>query len=136
MSLRGLVDTIILADAGLTALIPAERWREAHNGQDDTPPRPFAEYRWGLTSQSVSPRNPVRSAALEIYVHDDQGSYDSKINPVIARLRAVLEAATGSVGIDSSLTAAEWQEDGPDAYDDGHRTAVRYTRYRVIGTGL
>jgi hypothetical protein len=135
MTMRGLIDSIITSDSTLTTLVPADRWREAWV-DDSTPIRPFVEYRWGLTSPSVHSQNAVRSAPLDLYVHDDQGSFDSKINPVISRLRIVLEVAAGMVGFGASLVAAEWSEDGPDAYDDGHRTAVRYTRYRIVGTGL
>jgi hypothetical protein len=135
VTIRGLVDDIILADSTLTDLVPAERWREAWM-DDTTPARPFVEYRWGLTLPSVHHANLVRSAPLDLYVHDDQGSFDSKINPVITRLRDVLEAAAGTVAEGASLICAEWQEDGPDGYDDGHRTAVRYTRYRIVGTGF
>lgn len=135
MTMRGLIDGVILGDVALLALVPADRWREAWS-DDTTPLRPFVEYRWGLTAPSVHPMHLVRSAPLDLYVHDDAGSFDRKINPVIARLRVVLDAAAGVVNAGASLVAAEWQEDGPDAYDDGHRTAVRYTRYRIVGTGL
>lgn len=135
MTLRGLVDSILTTDAALVAIVPADRWREAW-ADDSTPVRPFVEYRWGLTAPSVHRAASIRSAPLDLYVHDDNGSFDSRINPVISRLRIVLEAAAGRVGFGASLVAAEWSEDGPDAYDDGHRTAVRYTRYRIVGTGL
>lgn len=135
MTMRELIDGVISADLELMALIPVTSWREALS-DDSTPARPFVEYRWGLVSRSVTPSNPVRSAILDLYVHDNPGSFDSRINPVIVRLRPVLEAAAGTVAEGASLVCAEWQEDGPDAYDDGHRTAVRYTRYRIVGTGL
>lgn len=137
MTMRGLIDSIILSDEQLMALIPEERWREA-NSTDDAPERPFAEYRWGITSSSVLPRHPVRSAVLQVYVHDDQGSFDARINPIIVRLKAVLALAAGinSPTLGASIIACDWMEDGPDTYDDGYRTAVRYTQFRVVGTGL
>lgn len=133
--MRGLIDSIVLSDGELTALVPADRWREA-GANADTPARPFAEYRWGLSQPGVTSRSQVRSQILDVYVHDEEGSYDAVINPAISRLRTVLDAATGSVGFGASLAGAVWQEDSPDIYDDGHRTAVRYSRYRIIGTGI
>lgn len=135
MTMRGLVDSLILADSALTDLVPQERWREG-SSDNETPLTPFVEYRWGPTTPSVTPRSPVRSCTLTIYVHDKIGSYDRVINPIVDRLKTTLGDAGAVVAEGASLVAADWQDDGEDGYDDGHRTIVRTTRYRIVGTGL
>lgn len=135
MTMRALIDSIILSDEVLTSHIPASRWGEA-GSFNETPKRPFAEYRWSVTNPGPHTRSQVASANLSVYVHDDPGNNSEHIIPVLARLRRTLEEAVTAVGFDASLVGADWQFDGPDAYDDGHRTAVRYGTYRIVGTGL
>lgn len=137
MSIRTLVDTAVVASVPLMAVAGPERWFEAGGVGGETPPFPFAEYRWGVETPAfkMDGTGPV-TMMLDVYFHDEPGNYSANILPMVREFKRTILSAVGTQLDGTDLIGVSWEYDGPDSYDDGHRSAVRYSRYRLAGTGF
>lgn len=128
--MRVVVRNLILEDPALVAEIPADRWFGS-GSVPDTPPRPFAEIRFGGTFPGMA---HITRRRLEVWIHDDEGDY-GRIDKIIGLLKKVLDGAEHVQGEDSELIRASWVGDSTDLYDDGYRTNTKSTGFDVVGTG-
>lgn len=99
---------------------------------DNRPPTPFAEVRWGLRQPGMG---QMKRTTVEIFVHDEPGSY-KRINRILAWLEARLDGkehlADGEGGW---LNSVKWTGTSGDLYDTGFRTNMKSITFEVIGTG-
>lgn len=129
--MRALIRSTITGDATITGLGVVAAAVLA--GDVDTPGlRPWINLRWSITREGLA---QVTRRDLVIWVHDKPGDYDTKIDPIIRRLRIILPALEGVPHPYGHLTAVEWVGDSEDLVDDGHGTITRTTSYSIVGTG-
>lgn len=129
--MRALIRSTITGDATLVGLGVVAAG--VLSGDVDTPEsRPFLNLRWSTTRPGL---DVVTRRDLVIWVHDQPSDYESKIDPIIRRLRTLLPSLAGVVHPYGHLTAVEWTGDSEDLTDDGHGTITRTTSYSIVGTG-
>lgn len=129
--MRALVRSAIIADATLIGLgvVPSG----VLAGDVDTPQaRPFLNLRWGVTTPGLS---VVNSRSLVIWVHDRPGDFTVRIDPIILRLRSVLDSLVGVSNGLGHVVAVEWTGDSEDLVDDGHGTITRTASFNLVGSG-
>lgn len=124
--MRKTIRDLIIADEVLTSMIPAERWNGSRS-MTDTPPRPFAEIRFGGGQRGMA---HIERRRLELWIHDDEGSY-TLIDDVIVELKRVLDG----VEHQGNLMSCKWVSDSTDLYDGGHHTNTKSSGFECIGTG-
>lgn len=128
--MRTIVRTAITGDAALQALGVTPEATLA--GDVDTPQgRPFLNLKWGSNLPSFKEQVTVQTT-LTIWVHDEPADY-ARIDRILARLHVLLPSLAGVVSGDSEVQVIEWQQDGPDLQDDGHRTIVKVATFLVVG---
>lgn len=128
--MRAIVRNAIITDATLLALgvTPAATLA----GNVDTPTgRPFLNLKWGSNLPSFKEQVTVQTT-LAIWVHDEPADYE-RIDKILARLHTLLPSLVGVVSGTSEVQVIEWQNDGPDLQDDGHRTIVKVATFLVVG---
>jgi hypothetical protein len=135
MSIRSLVRNLLIADTDLLALIPADRWIQATAADDSPPARPFAVLRFAGTFPMQ-----VRAAsqcALEIWIHDNAGSYD-RIDEIVKKVKATMASSDQATedSYNTDLIHAEWSGDSVDLFDDGYRTNTKSTSFNLTGMGF
>lgn len=109
--------------------LPAERWYGS-GAVVDTPPRPFAEIRFGGRFPGVA---AVRRRRLEVWIHDDEGSYD-RIEEWIQFVKGVLDGAAHLTdGSGNEVILCSWVNDSTDLYDGGYRTNCLMSAFDVVG---
>ncbi len=133
-TLRGL----LVADVGLTALIPPERWFQ-QGAVVDVPPMPFAIIRW------ISPvRGDARGTfahQLQIEVHDDRGNY-ARIDRILGGpyktggVYPILAGIADVSGVDGRIIQADYLGDSGDDQDGDYRSNMKQSRWQVIGRSL
>lgn len=129
--MRSLIRSTILADASLVSLGVVSAGVLA--GDVDTPQsRPFLNLRWSGTTPGL---DTVVKRDLVIWVHDQPGDYEAKVDPIIRRLRTLLPSLAGVVHPYGYLTVVEWNGDSEDLVDDGHGTIARTTTFTIVGSG-
>lgn len=129
--MRALVRSAITSDATLIGLGVVASG--VLSGDVDTPSeRPFLNLRWGGVDPGLS---TVNRGTLTIWVHDNKGDYETRINPILLRLRELLLSLVGVQHTTGWLTAVEWNGDSEDFVDDGHGTITRNVSFTLIGSG-
>lgn len=136
--MRKTIRNLLLADSGLTAIVPAERWYSP-GGVVDKPLRPFVVLRWLA---------PVPSSAIGRYlnqlrvdVHDDRGSY-SRIEALLGNQYAgggiynVLSEISDQVGVDGRVTQCDYLNHSGDQEDETYGTNYKFSSWQVIGVNL
>lgn len=109
--------------------IPAERWHGS-GSIVDTPPRPFAELRFGGRYPGMG---QVRRRRLEVWIHDDEGDYD-RIEKELKFVKGLLDGAHHiQDGAGNEIVACTWVNDSTDLYDDGYRTNCMMSNYDLVG---
>lgn len=129
--MRVIVRNAIINDATLVSLGVTPEATLA--GDVDTPAgRPFLNLKWGAESPSFRNHLTVQTT-LVVWVHHTPWDYDP-INKILSRLRILLPSIEGVTMPDGSeVQVINWQGNGPDLQDDGHRTIVKVGNYQVIG---
>lgn len=96
----------------------------------DTPEiRPFVVIRWEERTRAFGDRGFDQ---VTVWVHDTPGDY-TRIDRMLARIKAVLDAATHVPGSDDRiLTQVDWTGDSGDLYDDGWSTITKNAGFRVV----
>lgn len=131
MSVRVTTHQLLVAQPALTALVPTERWFR-RGGTIDTPALPYVVLAW-LGSVTVGGRNSPE--LLDVYVHDERGSY-GKIDQVLKAVKPVLLAAeqyAGPSGTSTRLVQATYLGRSADLFDPDNGTAFQYSSWRIIG---
>lgn len=129
--MRALIRSTITGDGTLAALGVVAAG--VLSGDVDTPAqRPFLNLRWGGIEPGLS---TVNRGTLTIWVHDDPGDYEFRINPILLRLRDLLLSLVGVQHGTGWLTVVEWNGDSEDLVDDGHGTITRNVSFTLIGSG-
>jgi hypothetical protein len=99
-------------------------------GMPDTSP-PFIVVRALPFLPALSPSR-VQTMPYLIWVHDQQGSFEAIIGPVLSRLRAVLPTDLPIKTVDGAVIMnCVWEADSADLFDQGFETATRYGQYRL-----
>ncbi len=102
---------------------------------DEAPPRPFGTYRLRITERGVTAQSKVRPVGLEIWVHDDPGSY-LRIDGILNKLEAVFDVVVNASAAEGeNIAQTRWEERSPDLNDDGLRTITKMVSYTLIGKG-
>lgn len=123
----------ILNDPTLTALVPGG-WHQ-QGSLDAAPDRVFGTYRLRGSVQSVTSRSLSREVGLEVWVHDDPGSY-LRIDNILKELERILKAVVhASAAEGESISQTKFESRSPDLNDDGLRTICKMTSFTLIGKG-
>ena len=129
--MRALIRSAILGDPTLAGLGVVSAGVLA--GDVDTPQvKPWLNLRWSITSPGLA---HVTRRGLVIWVHDQPGDYEARIDPIIRQLKVVLTALEGVAHPYGYLTTVEWTGDSEDLVDDGHGTITRTTSFSLVGSG-
>ena len=100
----------------------------------DTPQtRPFLQIRWGRTEIGLK-TTAVSRRTITIWAHDLPGDY-TKIDQILARVKALLPGLEGQNNGLGYLLSAEWTGDSEDRADDGHGTITRNASFTLVGSG-
>ena len=100
----------------------------------DTPQtRPFLQIRWGRTEIGLK-TTAVSRRTITIWAHDLPGDY-TKIDQILARVKALLPGLEGQNNGLGYLLSAEWTGDSEDLADDGHGTITRNASFTLVGSG-
>lgn len=123
-----------LLSGSLLGYVPEDRWYQ-HGTIDETPAKPFAVYRLSGTFPGVTARSKVRPVRLEVWIHDEPGSYipiDSALDDVEGLLEAVVHVSAAE---NESISQVQWESRSPDLTDDGFRTICKMSAFTLIGKG-
>jgi hypothetical protein len=127
--MRALVRSLIIGDAGCTALIPPEGW-VGSRGATDLPPRPVAVLRFGGTFGGIG---KVTRRRLEVWVHRDDADYDA-IEDVLKAVKKVLDGAEHQKDLaGNEMISCAWINDSTDLFDEGFRTNCMMSAYDIVG---
>jgi hypothetical protein len=127
MTARASVQSLLEGDATLQGL--GFFSVEAANSVDTPPDNRFLIVKWLNKSIAFGSEG---STILQIWAHDVDKDY-TQIGKALKRIREILLGAVHVVGEDGwSLTVAEDAGEGPDLYDDGYGTCVRYAEFSVV----
>lgn len=115
-------------------VVPAERWYQM-GAVDNQPIKPFGVYRLSGTLPGVTSRSKSRPARLEVWVHDDPGSY-TQIDGALSRIEDLLDAVVHvSSAPGESISQITYGSRSPDLNDDGFGSICRMSSFTLIGKG-
>lgn len=133
--MRKIVYNALTGSAGLTAIVPAERWYAA-GAVIDKPVLPFVVLRWLA---------PVPSSAigkflnqLRVDVHDERGSY-STIDALLGNpysgggIYDVLSGILDLAGPDGRITQCDYLNHSGDQESEEYGTNYKFSSWQVIG---
>lgn len=130
--MRKTIYSILTTDMS-TEMVPGG-WHQ-HGSLDQAPVRPFGTYRLRLSGSSVTSHSASREVGLELWVHDDPGSYN-RIDGILNELDTVFLAVVHrSAAEGESISQTKWDSRSPDLNDDGLRTITKMTSFTLIGKG-
>lgn len=133
--MRATIHQLLTGDAGLTALIPAERWIQ-QGAVLDVPRKPFVVLRWIA---------PVAGAArggflyqLQVQVHDHRGTY-TDIDKILGGphrtggVWPLLDGVANLEGPDGRVTECDYLGTSGDDVDVDFKTNTKYSSWQIIG---
>lgn len=128
MSLERTVYERITTAPTLTAYIPAARWFE-RSAVTDRPVVPYAVLAWTGTV----PNNGRYIETLDVYVHDDRGSYQ-RINDILQEVRVILESTIQYIGLTGwRLAQADFTFRSGAMEDQSNNTNMKYCSWMIVG---
>lgn len=133
--MRRALRDLLVADAGLTALIPTERWYSP-GGVLDHPEFPFAVLRW--IAPVVGAAKGSFAHQLRVDVHDKRGSYD-QIEEILGgpyRTGGVYPLVAGILGLhgtDGYIAQADFLGESGDQEDEVYRSNYKFLSWQIIG---
>lgn len=136
--MRKTVHQLLTAQAGLVAVVPADRWYQA-GAVLDTPVKPFVVLRWLAPVQASVTTRYMRQLRVEF--HDKRGSYvqsdaflgcPDKNNGVYA----VLSPLVHFTGVDGRIAEATYLGHSGDQEDETYNTNMQFSSWRMIGVEL
>jgi len=128
--MKTIIFNALSTDATLKTYIPTARWFAVGNVEEH-PTRPFAVIRWTGSAQGI-PQANHGPEGVQIWVHDEPGSYDS-IDAVIKRIKVVLSGILGVTSGTEHVACSRWEADSGELSDAERGTIVRNTQWRVVG---
>lgn len=116
--------------------LPIERWYQLGSIGDVPPARPFGIYRLSSTLPGLTTRSRAgRTPRLEIWVHDDPGSY-VRIDGILSSLEDAFTAVSNlSAAEGESIAQADFESRSPDLNDTGFRTICKMSSFKLVGKG-
>lgn len=100
---------------------------------DENPPKPFIVYKLSGDFRGPSRTSVHRTARLEVWVHDDKGSY-VLIDGMLDSIERALDGAVHVQAGDSRISQALWESRSPDLDDSGFGTLCKMTSYTIVGS--
>lgn len=129
--MRAYIGRVVHQDAQINALGITKA--SYFSGNADTPSvRPYVVARWGNTAKGMDVSN---QRTVTFWVHDTGNDY-TKIDAIIARIRALMLVQWGVRTESGWITGVDWSGDSEDLADDVTRTIIRNTSYLVTGSGI
>jgi hypothetical protein len=126
--------TIVSLLTGVVEHIPAERIFQL-SAIDETPVKPFMVYRLSGTSPGVTRASKSRVSRLEIWVHDNPGSYTRIDGTLTAIENRFAEVTYESAAEGESISVIDFDARSPDLDDTGFQTICRMSSFTIIGKG-
>jgi hypothetical protein len=126
--MRKLIYQALINSLPLTAVIPANRWIQA-GSMDNQILKPFGIIRLTDTAPSIS-RSP--QPGLQIWVHDNRGSY-GQIDNTIELVKTALLDALPMENSTHRIVHIGWIGDSPDLVDEGFNTNTKFSSFTLTG---
>jgi hypothetical protein len=127
--MKSIVYDLLSDDDALHALgFVKERWFD-NSSQIDVSVKPFAVLSWGA---SFGESRAMQGRTLEVYLHDDRGSYMT-ITDGLNRISDLMEDAADINANGHRVTEANWIGCSGDLSDLDYKTNMRYVTFRVAG---
>jgi hypothetical protein len=132
--MRKTIMKLIELTPAVTAEIPLDRWFQASSVQEN-PEKPFGVYRLAGTGPGVTRRSGSREVRLELWIHDEPGSY-LRIDRLLTALESTLDAVVhASAAEGESISQTAFDSRSPDLDDSGFGSITKATIYTLIGKG-
>lgn len=101
------------------------------NSVDSAPEDCFIVLHWETTTKAFG---LVGSPQLTVWVYDKERDYSLRIDPAIDRVKTIFTEAVHVPGSDGiTLTAATWNGDSDDLFDDGYNAITRTASFSLSG---
>jgi hypothetical protein len=133
--MRQTIRSLLVADGGLTDVIPTERWFQA-GAVLDVPPLPFAILRW---------LSPVRGDAkgafahqFQVAIYDERGDY-TRIDAILGGQHKtggvwpILNGIADVSGPDGRISQADYLGDSGDQEDIDYRANLKFSSWQIVG---
>jgi hypothetical protein len=134
--MRKAVRELLVAQAALTAVIPAERWLQL-GAVIDVPLKPFAILRW-ISPVSGDARG-TWAHQFQVAIHDHRGSY-SRIDALLGgphqagpSVYTVMSGIMGYTGTDGYVMQADFLGNSGDDVDIDYKTNTKYSSWQIAG---
>lgn len=133
--MRKTIHQLLTGDAGLTALIPTERWFQ-HGSVPDSPRKPFAVVQW-LSPVSGDARGSF-AHQLQVRIYGERGSY-LPIDRILGgphRSGGVYPLLAGVMnldGPDGRVTQCDYLGTSGDDNDVDYKANVKWSSWQIIG---
>lgn len=129
---------LLIADAVLTAFIPAERWFQLGSVLD-VPVKPFAILRW-ITPVAGDARGTY-AHQLRVEIYESRGSYLKTDEALGGPYRAggvydILYNAFGVTGTDGYIAQADFLGNSGDDVNADYKSNMKYSSWQIIGREL
>ena len=133
--MRRTIRDALVANAGLTALVPADRWYGA-GAVIDQPDKMFVVLRWIAPVPSNAIGRYLNQ--LRVDVHDRRGSY-SRIDQLLGNpytgggIYTVLSGLLDFDGVDGRITQCDYLNHSGDQENEDYKTNFKFSSWQVIG---
>lgn len=133
--MRETIRNLLVADAGLTAVIPTERWIQA-GAVLDVPIKPFVILRW--IAPVAGDARGTFAQQLQVAVYDERGSY-KRIDQLlggkyrIGGIYPLLVGIAGLTGTDGYVAQADYLGDSGDQEDIDYKANLKFSSWQIIG---
>lgn len=133
MTLQATTYALLTEEPALVDLVPTERWFR-RGGVVDVPQTPYVVLAW-LGPLTTGRRNSAQ--LLDVYVHDEVGSY-TRIEEILEAIKGVLLDAVhyrGWAGNAFPLVQADYLGKSGDGVDQGNGTSYQFSSWKILGGG-
>jgi hypothetical protein len=132
--MRKTIMKLIELTPAVTSEIPLTRWHQLSD-ITETPQKPFGVYRLSGTGPGVTRNSKSRETRLELWIHDEPGSY-LRIDRLLSALESTLDGVVhASAAQGESISQAAFDSRSPDLDDSGFGSICKATIYTLIGKG-
>lgn len=133
--MRATLRDLLVANASLTAVIPAVRWYQA-GAVLDTPKKPFVVLRW--LSPVAGDARSTFAHQLQVAVYDDRGSYKQIDQLLGGKYRTggvypILAGIAGVTGSDGYIAQADFLGDSGDQEDIDYKANMKFSSWQIAG---
>lgn len=127
--MRGTFLSALKSDAALGDIIHPDNWHSRGSLTDRPDEMPFGVVAFSVESPGLA---SIRRIAVDVYVHDERGSYllvDSALDNVERVCQEMVHVKTAR----AEILQVEYSGRSGDLEDDGFRTMTRYSSFQIIG---